>query len=251
MEVALRKTVGVIDRAPPSTAAPDRDAAPRASQPWRGAATDSRDEPMSVPTSGHRVLILFAHPALHRSRVNRGLVRAVRGLDGVTFHDLYEVYPDFDVNARYEQELLLRHDLIVLQHPFYWYSTPALVKQWEDVVLEHGWAYGAKGTALRGKKMVSVITAGGGATSYARDGINCFTVAELLAPIAQTARLCGIDYLPPFVIHGTHLLSPEDVEQVADEYRRVIVALRDGTLDLDAARAQPHLNSDLAAILPA
>jgi len=206
---------------------------------------------MTVPPNGHRVLILFAHPALHRSRVNRGLVRAVRDLEGVTFHDLYEIYPDFDVDAEHEQELLERHDLIVLQHPMYWYSTPALVKQWEDVVLEHGWAYGANGTALRGKKMLSVITAGGGATSYTREGLNCFTVAELLAPIAQTARLCGIEYLPPYVIHGTHSLGTDDVARMADEYRRVIVALRDGTLDLERARANTHLNDDLAALLPA
>jgi glutathione-regulated potassium-efflux system ancillary protein KefG len=206
---------------------------------------------MTAPRTGHRVLLLFAHPALHRSRVNRKLVQAVQGLDGVTFHDLYEAYPDFDVDRQREQELLLAHDLIVLQHPFYWYSTPALVKQWEDVVLEHGWAYGASGTALRGKKMLSVITAGGGTASYAPDGLNRFTVAELLAPLAMTARLCGVEYLPPYVVHGTHALGEPEIARVAEQYRRVLVALRDGTLDLDAARARSHLNEDLAAILPA
>ena len=77
-----------------------------------------------------RVLILFAHPALHRSRVQRAMMRVVRGLEGVTFHDLYEAYPDFDVDARHEQNLLVQHDAYVLQHPFYWYGTPPLVKQW-------------------------------------------------------------------------------------------------------------------------
>jgi glutathione-regulated potassium-efflux system ancillary protein KefG len=38
-----------------------------------------------------RVLILFAHPALEKSRVNCRLADAVRRLDGVTFHDLYEL----------------------------------------------------------------------------------------------------------------------------------------------------------------
>jgi putative NADPH-quinone reductase len=99
----------------------------------------------------HRVLILFAHPALERSRVNRVLIRDLDQLDGVTFHDLYEAYPDFDVDVAREQALLLEHDTIVLQHPFYWYSTPALIKQWEDLVLQHGWAYGHEGNALRGK----------------------------------------------------------------------------------------------------
>ena len=47
----------------------------------------------------HRVLILFAHPALQKSRVNRRLVEAVRDLEGITFHDLYELYPDFHIDV--------------------------------------------------------------------------------------------------------------------------------------------------------
>lgn len=209
-------------------------------QQWR----DARGSAMTDVT-GRRILILFAHPALHRSRVNRALVRAVRDLDGVTFHDLYELYPDFDVDARHEQEQLARHDLLILQHPFYWYSTPALVKQWLDVVLAHGWAYGGSGTALRGKQMLSVITAGGGEGAYARDGVNGHTIAELLAPLAQTARLCGMEYLPPYVLHGTHTLSEDDIARRADEYRSVVEALRDGRVDLDAVRPRAYFNHAL------
>ena len=198
---------------------------------------------------GHRVLILFAHPALHRSRVNRALVRAIRPIAGVTFHDLYEIYPDFDVDGPREQELLARHDVLILQHPFYWYSTPALVKQWLDVVLEYGWAYGASGTALRGKKVLSVVTAGGGEEAYTRDGVNRHTMIELLAPLAQTARLCGMEYLPPYVLHGTHALDEPEIERLADEYGRVVEALRDGRADLEAARARTYFNQDLAAVL--
>ena len=54
-----------------------------------------------------------------------------------------------------EQELLLQHKIIVWQHPFYWYSSPALLKEWIDLVLEHGWAYGRKGDMLKGKKVNS------------------------------------------------------------------------------------------------
>ena len=100
------------------------------------------------------ILVLFAHPAFERSRVHRRLVDAVAELPGITFHDLYEAYPDFDVDVRREQKLLLEHDLVVLQHPFFWYSTPPLVKQWEDLVLEHGWAYGTGGNALHGKRLL-------------------------------------------------------------------------------------------------
>jgi glutathione-regulated potassium-efflux system ancillary protein KefG len=196
-----------------------------------------------------RVLVLFAHPALEKSRVNRRLVERVRALAGVTFHDLYEAYPDFDVDARREQALLLAHDAVVLQHPFYWYGTPALVKQWEDLVLEHGWAYGTGGTALRGKRLVSAITTGGGEAAYGEAGLNRFTVRQLLAPIEQTARLCGMDYAPPFVVHGTHRLDAEGIERAADEYGRFVAALRDDRVDFDAARELPRLNADLGLVL--
>ncbi len=51
------------------------------------------------------VLIQFAHPALEKSRVNRHLIQAVRDLPGVYFNDLYENYPDFQIDVAHEQEL--------------------------------------------------------------------------------------------------------------------------------------------------
>jgi glutathione-regulated potassium-efflux system ancillary protein KefG len=174
-----------------------------------------------------RVLILFAHPALQKSRVNRHLVEAVRGLDGITFRDLYEEYPDLHLNVKAEQELLVGHDVIVFQHPFYWYSSPAILKEWQDLVLEWGFAYGDNGTALRGKKFLTAITTGGPPEAYRREGFNYFTIRELLAPFEQTARLCGMEYLAPFVVHAVNRFSQTDIVAAAEDYRRVITMLRD------------------------
>ncbi|MGD8698096.1 MAG: NAD(P)H-dependent oxidoreductase, partial [Gemmatimonadales bacterium] len=74
-----------------------------------------------------RILILFAHPALEKSRVNQVLAKKIRDLDGITFNDLYEAYPEFDIDVGREQELLEAHDVVVLHHPFFWYSTPAIL----------------------------------------------------------------------------------------------------------------------------
>jgi glutathione-regulated potassium-efflux system ancillary protein KefG len=189
-----------------------------------------------------RVLILFAHPALEKSRVHRQLVRQVPALPGLTFHDLYEAYPDFDIDVRHEQELLLAHDLVILQHPLYWYSTPPILKQWADLVLEHGWAYGSQGNALRGKRWLNLITAGGGAAAYRHEGYNRFTLRELLAPLEQTAYLCKMEFLPPYVIHGTHRLGEAEVEVEAGRYRQLLALLQADRLDLAAAAGQPYLN---------
>jgi glutathione-regulated potassium-efflux system ancillary protein KefG len=195
------------------------------------------------------VLILFAHPALERSRVNRELVRAVRDLPGVTFHDLYERYPDFDIDVAREQDLLVGHDRVVFQHPFFWYSTPAMLKEWQDLVLEHGWAYGHDGQALRGKTALNVLTAGGSEANYDGHGANRHCVRDYLVPFEDSMRLCGMDYLPPFVVYGTHSLTAEEIRGHAADYRRVVEALRDGRLDLRAARELPRLNLDLDRVL--
>ena len=174
------------------------------------------------------VLILFAHPAPQRSRVNRALRRAVTDMSGVTFHDLYGAYPDFMIDVAHEQRLLRGHDVIVLQHPFYWYSAPAIVKEWQDLVLQHGFAYGADGTALAGKTLMSAITTGGNEGSYGDAGMNRFAICDLLRPFEQTARLCGMRWLPPFIIHGTHIIEDAAIGRQAEAYRELIGALRDG-----------------------
>jgi len=204
---------------------------------------------MSEPRFESRILILFAHPALQKSRVNRELIHAVQDLPGVTFHDLYEDYPELDIDVPHEQKLLEAHDLIVFQHPMFWFSAPAILKEWQDLVLEHGWAFGHEGTALHGKRLLSAISTGGREEAYQKDGFNRFTIGELLAPTGQIAHLCGMEYLPPFVVHGTHLMTSEQIEGHAADYRRAIEALRDGRLDLEAARKFPRLNTELDAVI--
>ena len=190
-----------------------------------------------------RILILFAHPAREKSRVNRVLSAAVRDLPGVTFHDLYEAYPDFGIDVEREQKLLLEHDVVVFHHPFFWYSTPAILKEWQDLILQHGWAYGREGTALRGKVTLSVITTGGRESAYQRDGHNRFTMRELLAPIEQTAHLCGMEFLPPFVVHGTHGMTPEEMDEHARDLRQLLESLRDDRLARERLRDLPRINA--------
>jgi glutathione-regulated potassium-efflux system ancillary protein KefG len=207
---------------------------------------------MSSTSAPRRILVQLAHPLLETSRVTRRLAEAAATVDGVTVNDLYERYPTFDIDVRAEQALLLAHDVIVYQHPFFWYSVPALLKQWQDLVLEHGWAYGAGGLQLRRKLTFNAITTGGPATAYRRDGYNRFTMRELLLPWEQTAHLCGMRYLAPFVVHGA--LRLDDDATLAghlDRYCTLLAALRDHRLDVRGARAAANLDDELPALLKA
>lgn len=178
-----------------------------------------------------RILILFAHPRLEKSRINLHLIKGITTISGVTFRDLYEEYPDFDVDVKSEQQFLLDHDIIVFHHPFYWYSAPPLVKQWIDLVLAHGWAYGSTGRMLEGKYWLQVITSGGPEASYQPTGGNRFTIRDYLIPFDQTARLCKMTFLPPLAIQGTHRMTPEELGIHSDRYRNLIAGLADGSIN--------------------
>lgn len=197
-----------------------------------------------------KVLILLAHPAYERSRVNRALCEAIADLVDVHVHDLYEAWPDLHIDVAREQDLLVQHDVIVIQHPFYWYSAPAIVKEWLDLVLEHGWAYGSAGKALHGKVFLNATTTGGQREAYQPQGYNRFTMRAFLAPFEQTACLCGMTYLAPFVVHESlKYRVPQDVQGEAARYRRLVEALRDGHVDLGAASRAEYLDES-SILLP-
>jgi putative NADPH-quinone reductase len=197
-----------------------------------------------------KILVLFAHPSLHRSEVNRQMLRQVDGLPGVTLVDLYGEYPTLQIDIDREQGRLVEHDVIVFMFPMYWYSTPAILKEWQDLVLEYGFAYGDHGTALRGKLFLCALTAGGSEEGYTAYGYNHYTLPELLQPLEQTAALCGMRYLPPFALFGARTALEEGrVDRHAADWRRVLEALRDDTLDLAKVESLPRLNDNLDALL--
>ncbi|HAS8568130.1 TPA: flavodoxin family protein [Vibrio vulnificus] len=190
--------------------------------------------------SKNKVLVIYAHPSQHRSEVNAPLFAAAQAVDGVTCVDLYAEYPQFDINIDKEQARLLEHDVIVFQFPLYWYSTPALLKEWQDLVLEYGFAYGTDGTALQDKLMLCVVSAGGKEEAYKAEGYNHFTIRQLLAPIEQMAALTSMHYLPPFAIFGARTALEENrIDQHVERYMILLQALVEDRVNIHAAN---HLN---------
>jgi glutathione-regulated potassium-efflux system ancillary protein KefG len=185
------------------------------------------------PAATARVLLTLAHPALERSRANRALAKAAKGLAGVTFHDLYETYPDFAIDIEAEQETLVAHDVVALQFPLYWYSTPALLKEWFDLVWLHGFAYGIEGNALAGKRLFVACTTGGAAKAYHAHGYNRFSMDDFLRPLEQTAYLCGMVWETPFVVHGAALKDDAELKAEAARYRARIASLLTAPADAE------------------
>jgi len=191
----------------------------------------------------NKILIIFAHPLFEKSNAHSALVRHIPNSPNITFHDLYQEYPEFDIDMKREQELLYNHNIIIWQHPMYWYSCPPLLKQWIDIVLEHGWAYGKEGYALKDKLLLQAITTGGRKENYSPTGRDYFTIPQLLEPFCQTAKVCRMIYMPPFVIHGTHSMDEKGYEESGKLYAKVLKYLVKTKIDI-AELADFHYFND-------
>ena len=191
-----------------------------------------------------RVLVLFAHPAQRKKSINLAMAERARRLDGVTFVDLYAEYPRFSIDVDREQQRLLAHHVIIFQFPLFWYSTPALLKQWQDLVLEYGFAYGPAGKRLAGKHMLACVTTGGSRNDYSPEGGNEHPIEHFLFPLRQTATLCGMAFLPPFVLHAANHIEAEGAQAHIEAYPQLLEALRDDRFDLAAAQTRSTVSKD-------
>jgi len=170
---------------------------------------------------------IFAHPNLEKSRINKEVLKAFEGKKGVETRMLYQSYPDWKIDTDREKTCLLKADIIVVQTPFYWYSTPGLFKEWEDRVLEYGFAYGEGGDKLKGKKFQIVLSTFGPMEAYQHEGYNHFTIEELLRPLEQTANLCQLEFLKPLVLNGVTHKTDAEVTAFKDMVEKEIDKLRE------------------------
>ena len=197
-----------------------------------------------------KLIVYYAHPGHRFSQVNRHMARVASYTEGISYVDLYEDYPRFDIDVDREQQRLLEHDVVLFQFPMFWYSTPSILKEWQDLVLEHGFAYGTGGDKLAGKRMLLAITAAGPEDAYSTGGYQHYPIRDFLRPLEQTARLCDIRFSSPYVLFSS-LKAPNDgrVDQHIDGYRDLLMAIRDDRYDWDLAEQRDVLDFDTLPIM--
>ncbi|EKF52245.1 NAD(P)H-dependent oxidoreductase [Lactococcus garvieae] len=157
-----------------------------------------------------KTLVIIAHPNIEHSNFNKAWKNELKKYD-VVVHDLYEDYPNGVIDIEREQELLKSHDRIVFQFPLYWYSTPPLLKQWQDDVLTYGFAYGSKGTFLHGKEFMLSISAGSLEEDYQVGGRKQFSISEVVRPLQMMSQLCGFKFMKPFVHYGANTANDSEI----------------------------------------
>lgn len=165
------------------------------------------------------ILLVSGHPDLNHSLANKTILAKMEEFDfPFTLRRMDLLGWDFDI-AR-EQEYVKQADVIVFQFPLYWYSFPAIIKNWVEKVFAHGFAYGSTGNALKGKHLLLSFTVGGGADHYRKDGQNRHPIEEFLYSFEQMASLCQMKYEKPIYSFGMAYIpgvsSEEDRNQVTD-----------------------------------
>jgi len=192
-----------------------------------------------------RLLVYYAHPGHRHSQVNKEMHAAALAVSGITVVDLYAEYPRFDIDVDREQERLLAHDIVLFQYPLFWYSTPSLIKEWLDLVLEHGFAYGTDGDRLAGKRLMLAVSAAGPEDAYRPSGYQRYPLRHFLAAMEQTATLCHMLFSPPYVLYGSLRAQADGLIQPhVHGYGRLLAALRDDLYQFDAAESRDVVTFD-------
>lgn len=185
-------------------------------------------------------LILLFHPNPSRSRANAALAKAAASLNEVEIADMAALYPeglDMERDGEREAARLIGADAIVLQFPMQWYSTPALIKTWQDTVLTRmGYIHPeTEGGRLAGKPVMIAATMGAEEETYRREGRNRVTVEELLVPLRTTANRFAMDWRKPFLLYDAKALDDPTLAKAGADYRDALSRFASSSSQAEAA----------------
>ncbi|OLF53876.1 NAD(P)H-dependent oxidoreductase [Pseudomonas chlororaphis] len=148
-----------------------------------------------------------------------------------------------------ELDKLLWADLLILNFPVFWFSTPAMLKGWIDRVLVSGVCYGGKRFydqgGLAGKKALVTLTLGGREHMFGEGAIHG-PLEDMLRPLLRgTLAYVGFEVLEPFVAWHVPYISAEAREEFLVAYRRRLGRLAD-----EPAMTFPRLSQFDEALYP-
>ncbi|WP_296229128.1 NAD(P)H-dependent oxidoreductase [Ralstonia sp. UBA689] len=132
-------------------------------------------------------------------------------------------------DIRNELDKLLQCDLLILNFPLFWFSTPAILKGWIDRVLVSGTVYGGKRFydrgGLRGKRALVSVTLGGQEHMFASDGVHGPLEGMLKHLLQGTLAYTGLDVLPPFIAWHVPYVTDDDRAAMLTAWRERLLAL--------------------------
>jgi NAD(P)H dehydrogenase (quinone) len=125
-----------------------------------------------------------------------------------------------------EVEKLLAADLLILNFPMFWFSTPAILKGWIDRILLSGPCYGGlrfydRG-GLAGKKAWVTATLGGQPHMFGDSSVHGQINDMLRHLLRGTLAYVGFDVLEPFYAYHVPYITVEARSALLNEFRSAL-----------------------------
>lgn len=174
-----------------------------------------------------KTLVILVHPDMEDSRINKSWKEELEKYpDKITIHELYKEYPDWNIDIKKEQELILKHDNIIFEFPLYWYSSPPILKKWLDDVLSFNWAYGNE-YRLKGKNIGFAVSVGGPKKEYSKTGSVRFSMDEILVPFEATVKYIKANLISHYILFdATESLNEKKLLESAEGYVKHIFNIK-------------------------
>lgn len=178
------------------------------------------------------VLVISGHTNLKESVANKTILETLeKKLPDAEIVKLDELYPDYQIDVKAEQEKLLRADIIVLQFPVFWYSAPSILERWMEETFKHGFSHGSTGDKLKGKKLVLSFTTGAPEAMYSRNGAMGYDIEDFLPCFKATCRLTQMDY-SGYVFTGGVSYGNRTTPELIEQQKKVSVEHADRLIKL-------------------
>lgn len=173
-----------------------------------------------------KTLVIVSHPYPDQSVVVNALQKIAENTTDVRVRNLETLYGaninGFDVVA--EQKAHEGVDRIVYLFPIHWFNLTPMLKAYLNHVWSYGWAFGPNGTALKGKEMQVVVTAGATEHTYSVNGLIQSSISEVLTPMKASGIYVGMNYKTPLAFFETMGVSKERLELISKEFSQSLNA---------------------------
>ncbi|WP_153112088.1 NAD(P)H-dependent oxidoreductase [Propionivibrio limicola] len=173
-----------------------------------------------------KTLVIVSHPYPEQSLTIKALQAVAEEGADVEVRNLEALYgsdlSSFDVAA--EQQAHQGVDRVVYLFPVHWFNLTPMLKAYLNQVWAYGWAFGPNGTALKGKEMLVVVTAGAAEHTYSDAGLVQSAIDEVLTPMKASALYVGMRYAKPLAFFEAMAASTEKLADFSTAFMNSLAA---------------------------
>ncbi|TPR18231.1 NAD(P)H-dependent oxidoreductase [Apilactobacillus timberlakei] len=169
-----------------------------------------------------KTLVIVSHPEYDNSMTESFLNQCQNDIEEVDWLVLDHLANNYEFDVDKEQKRLVKYDRILFQFPMYWYSSPALLKKYEDDIFTRSFTYANEDGKLKGKELGIITTLGEPLKNYTVGGSEGFSINEILKPYQALAFKSGMKFIKPFAVDQFAYMTDDEKGKLLVDYRNYL-----------------------------